>query len=210
MKKSQLAVTLTASALAMTESGCGVAGAPKDTAHNNSRQMAPTEATAAKWAALSRMEMRGLLTAIEQAKEPEPQMGAMCYSPFFAPAQLDYICPQCGEKTKYADDGRFDMAEMVRCRAVFQRIPRHEAMALDESEFCRNCQPHDTAPQFRLILRFDDGTTCITTGVTLADIQLLEAALKGEKAVDGPASEVKSVCSQLPRLRELLGEKAKP
>lgn len=210
MNRSKLAVTLTASALALTESGCGVGGHANAAMPQSPGQMNPKTVSAAECATLNRAEMHAMLAAIEQAKEPEPQMGAMCYSPFFAPPQLDYICPRCGEKTRYADDGSFDMTEVVRCRAIFQRIPRHEAMVIDESELCRKCRPSVRTPQLILTIRFDDGRVSSMRGVTLADLQLLETALKGEKAVDGPASDVKSVFSQLPRLRELLGERAIP
>jgi len=200
MKKAKLVVMLTTSALAMSENGCA-SGAPR------SDGVAEPSLPAAKLAMLNRAEIRTLLSAIEQAKEPEPQMGAMCYSPFEASAQLEYVCPRCGAKTKYADAGTFDMTDVERCRALIRRIPKHESMRLDESEFCRRCQPRVTAPKLRLLVCFDDGTTNSVVGVTPDDLELLEAALKGEKSIDGPGVQ-DSVFSKLPRLRELLGEKA--
>ncbi len=131
----------------------------------------------------------------------------MCYKPAAPAARLEYVCPVCGEKTLYTNvvSQRWTF-ELENCRRLFKELPHHEAMALDESNFCRKCRPTAKEAILELVLRFDDGTTNVVSNVTSRDLRLLRDFLGGRLAVkDEVGLETTSIKQHLPRLRELLG-----
>jgi len=203
-KRTRFAITLTTSALLAGDFATAGANPPPASPTGDAQ---PAKVEAAKLAAMSRAEMKKLLATIGQAKAAEPKMGAMCYEMALPPDRAEYVCPTCGEKTLYTQAmARVVAVELETCRHYFRSLPHREAMTLDESAFCRKCRPDAQWPELTLTLRYDDGTTNVVRRVSSGDLELLDAALKGEPFIDG-SGEMKSVQKQLPRLRELLGVK---
>jgi hypothetical protein len=202
--KARLAVSLTTSALL----GGGLASAGEKTPEaSKAPAPQPAKVETQKLAVLSKGEVKKLLAGLEKTPEPAPRMGAMCYEMAMPPDRYEYVCPTCGEKTLYTREAAEVVGiDLSACRFHFERMPHKEAMTLDESAFCQKCRPEGKYPELVLTIRFDDGTSKVIRGVTRRDMELLEAALKGETHIDGPG-EMKAVKDGLPRLQELLGVK---
>jgi len=203
--KTKLVITLTSSAL-LTGGGGGESAEPGNTPAQ-SAQTKPPAMQAAQLTVLSKAEMKKLLAQIEKAKAPEPKMGAMCYDMAMPPERMEYVCPACGEKTLYTRDVSWTWTyELPSCRRLFKEIPKHEAMTLDESSFCKKCQPDSKAPELKLILRFDGGMTNVVPTVTSQDLRLLRDFLGGKLLVRDGQDFERPIKEHLPRLRQLLGE----
>lgn len=82
-----------------------------------------------------------------------------------------YICPVCGSRTKYLkEDLSYDF--VVIRRMVSQM--RDVEIKLDETSFCKKCQPHSVNPKFSIdITIVGDDKKIHTEYVTIADIRLL-------------------------------------
>jgi predicted RNA-binding Zn-ribbon protein involved in translation (DUF1610 family) len=205
-KPPNTAVILTSSALL---AGCG----PKDDgtgkSHGDDDPGAPPPiVTTADMAKLSKDEIRRLLARIEKAHAPKPEMGAMCYSVAAPPDRMEYVCPECGEKTLYAADvSRRWAFEINHCRRLFNELPKGGALTLDESAFCRKCQPDEHTPSLKLIIRYDDGTTQVVPEVGSGDLYLLTGFLAGRLSHSGFTGGSSALKDSLPRLRQLLGIK---
>ena len=155
---------------------------------------------------MSKGEVKRLLATIERAQAPEPKMGAMCYRMALPPDRMEYVCPTCGEKTLYEKEVSWTwMHQLDACRRLFKELPKHDTMTLDESSFCRKCQPGTNKPSLRLLIRFDDGTTNVVSPVWSEDLGLLRDFLGGKLAVKGAQDFETPLKSHLPRLRQLLG-----
>ncbi len=156
---------------------------------------------------MSKTELKKLLANIEKTKAPEAKMGAMCYSP--VPASLNpmqYICPLCGEKTLHpANVATVWLSELESCRRLFKELPKRESMSLDESSFCKKCQPKAKEPALNLIVRYDDRTTNTVSAITSDDLRLLKDFLKGELSYTTFNEGKQPLKNELPRLRKLLG-----
>jgi hypothetical protein len=208
MKKTKLAITLTTSAL-LAGQLAGQAPAVSASGANSGSTGAPAQQAACKLAALGRAETRALLAKIARSERPEPQMGAMCYEMAVPPERAEYVCPTCGERTLYGHEHAAQIEwEIAMCRRLFKVLPRRDAMRLDESSFCRKCQPKAKVHGLTLTIRFDDGTTHVVHGVTSSDLRLLAGALSGKLAGETFTEGEEPLRDSLPRLRELLGEKA--
>ena len=54
---------------------------------------------------LTRLELENRLKKLAESEPPkELFMGAMCYDMAAPPARVEYVCPDCGEKTFYVQD----------------------------------------------------------------------------------------------------------
>jgi hypothetical protein len=200
--KNKLVITLTSTALV-----AGGAASHGD----NTRSVPPDKAPAmqaAQLAAMNKAELRKLLARLVQETAPAPKLGAMCYDMALPPLRTEYVCPVCGEKTLYSPEvARTKADELDVCRRLFKEIPNQGALKLDETSFCRKCQPQATDIALKLIIRFDDGTSHATTNITSQDLRLLRDFLNKKLLVAGVQGEESPIKSQLPRLRELLGWK---
>jgi hypothetical protein len=203
-KSAKLALTLTSSAL--LASGVVQAGdAPKPAP---SAAPSPTAVQAAKLAALNKAELRKMLARIEQAKAPEPKMGAMCYEMVAPPERMEYVCPQCGERTLYAKDVAWKWNfELDNCRRLFKELPKRETMTLDESSFCRKCHPGTNAPSLKLQIRYDNGSTNTVPNITSDDLRILAGFFFGKLEYPTANDGTGVLKKELPRLRQLLGIK---
>jgi len=205
MKKTKLALTLTSSALLASGTADAAVGRPAAAVPTNAR---PAKVQAAKLAAMNKEDIKKLLAKIEQAKAPAPKIGAMCYMVAISPERLDYVCPKCGQKTLHPKEVSWEWThELDSCRRLFKEVPKREAMELDESSFCRKCQPNAVKSSLTLRIRYSDGTTNVVAKVTSDDLRLLKGLLGGSSAFATANDGTSDLKSNLPRLRELLGIK---
>ncbi len=201
--KTRIALTLTSSAL--LAGGCKEA-ADKPPSPRSPGTARPQAAQATQLAAMSKAEVKRLLATIERARSPEPKMGAMCYEMASPPDRMEYVCPTCGEKTLYAREVSLTWTyELDVCRRLFKDLPKRDTMTLDESSFCRKCQPGARAPSLRLLIRFDDGTTNVVSPVRSEDLRLLRDFLGGKRAAKDAQDFETPLKTHLPRIRQLLG-----
>ena len=201
MKNTTIVLTVAATTLLGASPGSFAAGGVSGTAS--------TPPSAARLATLNRAEVRALLAKIEQAERPEPQRGAMCYKMALPPNRAEYVCPTGGERTLHGETSAAVVErEVPACRRLFRALPQRGTMQLDESSFCRKRRPEATAAALVLTIRFDDGTTNVVRRVTSADLRLLAGALAGKLVGETITEGEEPLKDNLPRLRELLGEKA--
>lgn len=154
------------------------------------------------------------------AKSPPPKklaMGAMCYAIAVPSQTVDYICPECGEKTLYSmpdsnEPNAFSQAwnaaralswELQDCRRLVQQINKVDAKLI-ESQFCRHCSPDASHPRLGLEVRYNEAVHQ-TWDVTSYDLVALKAFLEGKKKFKTFNDGEEAVKSCLPRLGELLG-----
>ncbi len=199
-KKSTIAITLTSSLLATG----AVQGA--DPANNPIVTKLSPALQAGQLAVMSKADIRKLLATLEKAQVPETKIGAMCYKPVGPPDRMEYVCPVCGEKTLYAKELSWKWTrELENCRRTFKEIPNNGSIRLDETSFCKKCQPNAKEPMLNLSIRFDDGTTNNVSNISSQDLYLLRDFFKGKLSVTGPQDETTPINKSLPRLHELLG-----
>jgi hypothetical protein len=203
--KTRLVLTLTSSAL--LAGGCKEA-ADRPPSPPSSGTARPQTAQAALLTAMSKGEVKRLLATIERAQAPEPKMGAMCYRMALPPDRMEYVCPTCGEKTLYEKEVSWTwMHQLDACRRLFKELPKHDTMTLDESSFCRKCRPGTNAPSLRLVIRYDDRTSNVVSGITSQDLRLLKGLLSGDRSYRTSNEGQVPLKQELPRLRALLGIK---
>lgn len=202
-KKTKLAITIASSALlASTASGA------EKPSPNQPENAPPSTLSSAQLATLDKAELKQMLAKIAKEKAPDPKMGAMCYSPAVTPPQMEYLCPTCGEKTIHPVGVAVVYNwEIESCRRLFKDLPQRESMTLDESSFCKKCQPAAKNPELKLIVRFRDGTSQTTVGVNSEDLRLLKAFLAGDLSYSTFNEGKEPLKSSLPRLQKLLGIK---
>ena len=190
MKKSQLAVTLTASALlAAQHSGF-----------------------AADIAATSKADLKTQLAVQQQGAdaqgESEAELYTMCYlMPFeVTEQQWEYVCPVCGERTTYVHEGytgnskeRKVAHDIAECRRLFASIPARAGMKLDESAYCRKCSPRVKHPEPALLVPTANGRIRRVRHVTSDELRQL-----GDYFAATPAEQEK-MRQDSRRLRKLLG-----
>ena len=204
-KPSNAAVILTSSALL---AGCGPKDGGTGTPDGDDPGTQPPIVTTADMAKLSKDEIRKLLALIEKAKAPESKMGAMCYDMAAPPDRMEYVCPECGERTLHvADVSRRWAFELDQCRRLFNELPKGGALKLDESGFCRKCRPGEDAPSLKLEIRYGDGTNYVVPDVCADDLRLLKGFLSGRLDYSGSTDDTSALKDRLPRLRQLLGIK---
>ena len=177
----------------------------------DSNQPAVTNARSRDMKALSRQQLQKMLQRIATAKPPAPKMGAMCYAPLPPAQKLEYACPTCGEKTIYTQPQAFNLGrELQTSRQLMKELAASTgtAVALDESAFCRKCQPDSKWPALKLVLRFDDGTTRTLERVTDEQVRLLRDFFAGKLSITASNDGELPLKERLGELERLLGEKA--
>ena len=126
-------------------------------------------------------------------------MGAMCYDMALPPDHTEYTCPTCGEKTLYAwsqkelgtwnsenfakmREVRFVQGELTACRREVEKIKQSTGLllTLDESSFCKHCQPNATKHELKLTVTYTDGRTHTVSPVSLSDFRLLRDFFEGK------------------------------
>jgi hypothetical protein len=167
--------------------------------------------TGAKIAGLSRNDIGRALTKIERSPSPQATPGACCYAPIPQPLKAEYICPVCGRKTIHAGEQSYAVSygiEECRRELIALKKVAGSAAALDESDFCRKCNPGAKNPALKLRLRFSDGSTRVVPTVTADDLRMLTAFFGGKLEWKGSNESANPLKVSLPRLRELLGTDA--
>jgi predicted RNA-binding Zn-ribbon protein involved in translation (DUF1610 family) len=153
-----------------------------------------------------RQRLAQRLKALAASPAPtELAMGAMCYAVMPASPVADYVCPDCGEKTQYADGpGRWALGEVEACRRLVEEIDELD-VSLDESELCASCGGAEK-PQLILEIHYEDeDTPRRVRGVTEGDLQLLREFLDGEKVHTDSQDFESPLKDYTDRLAEILG-----
>lgn len=148
-------------------------------------------------------------------KGPFGPIGAMCYSIAVTPERTDFVCPVCGEKTLYAfddtlkDPNDLELSwetatlanELDLCRRLTQQINRLD-VKLDESQFCRKCNPGIEHPQIGItVINPNTQQSHQVWGIREYDLTLIKGYTDGTFQTQD-MSDV-----SLLRLEELLGVK---
>ena len=153
-------------------------------------------------------EVEILLNRLQSQEEPDPVMGAMCYSIAAYPEVAEYICPVCGEKTEYSTyETHFNEWELQGCRRLFDSISAATELdlVLDETRFCSFCTPaEDHSPGLYLVLAREDDTV-VSNQVNQHDLMILESFLKGRLYYFTWNDGQEPLKPHADRIRELLG-----
>ena len=156
---------------------------------------------------LNRQQIQKMLQRIATTKPPAPKMGAMCYEMVAPPSRAEYVCPTCGEKTLYTQQQAYRVnGELQDCRRIMKEMA-NSAVTLDESAWCRKCQPDVKEPALVLRLRYDDGTTRTVEKVKSDQLRLLRDFFAGQLLVKGVQDRETPLKEKLGELETLLGEK---
>jgi hypothetical protein len=129
-------------------------------------------------------------------------VGAMCYDTAAPMDRIQYTCPKCGEMTLYNSFYGDDIEELQDYRSLVKKITKIN-VKLDESQFCKKCNPDITSPQFGLIIKQGKKERKVYN-INQEDIKLLYDFSEGKKehiiySKTYPMGEFKN------RLEELLG-----
>ena len=173
---------------------------------------------------MSRAELESMLRKVETSEAPKPKMGAMCYKVAAPPNRAEYVCPVCGERTLYAIDPKkadspndavsADRAqvktlgwELPACRREMEALKKNSKLklSLDESSFCKKCQPKAKERGLKLTVTYDDGKKHTVSPVGYYDILLLRDFLKGQLSCEAERQASYPIRKKMARLRELLG-----
>jgi hypothetical protein len=142
------------------------------------------------------------------------QLGAMCYEMAAPPDRAEYVCPTCNEKTLHVTprDGIGEIAEFLswqldNCRRQVKKI-KGLNVALDESSFCKKCQPGDVKHELALIITYEESKAPHRVApISDNDLQLLIEFTRGKVIHDdGPGGE-EPLKKSMKRLEVLLGVK---
>jgi len=111
---------------------------------------------------LEREEIKKLLQNLPTNMDRElNKIGAMCYSVAGPPTEIDYVCPVCGEKTRYAataeDQKNSEIiwevnSNLPECRRWVSQV-KGIKVELDERQFCKKCKPGIRRPVLILNLK---------------------------------------------------------
>jgi len=141
------------------------------------------------------------------ASGPRPSdlaMGAMCYDMAIAFERVEFVCPECSEKTLYAQN-EWHAHELSQCRRLVTQIPALD-VSLDASQFCAKCNPSIDKPVLSLVVRYPDREQpCRTDGIKPLDLELLKLLLEGKDRYRDIQDRETALQDYLPRLHELLG-----
>lgn len=187
------------------------------------RPAGPPSATSSdQISSLDRSQVRALLKKLADTPGPkELAMGACCYKPASRPRRAEYVCPKCGERSLYdeakmaerdwLDHGVAPVVdrEVPTCRREIQELRKivGDAIALDESQFCRKCSPKVTTPKLVLHISYKGEKPRDVEGVKHDDLRMLRELLSGKLRAKADNDSETPLKDKLPRLQELLGEK---
>jgi hypothetical protein len=213
------AAVLLVACLLLASGGCSsrtASGPPPGAAPNR-----PPVVSTAGMKSLDRAAIRALLKRLADTPAPnKTSTGAMCYSVAPSPPRAEYICPKCGERTLY-DDSKLKPEkqreygvdevrwEIPACRRELQELRKvaGDAVALDESQFCRKCSPKITEPKLVLHISYAGGKVRAVEKIDHGDLRMLRELLSGELLTTGDNEGTYPLKEFLPRLEELLGVK---
>jgi hypothetical protein len=180
---------------------------------------------------LSRAELIQRLERLAVSSGPtDLSTGAMCYVLGDPPPRREYVCPKCGERSLYplpreynpeidgqrpiekvvgeiAESLWLDVEEYRRLAAQLSSL----SVSLDESQFCKKCNPDVETPALVLVVHPPDAAEPHrTVGVTREDLRLLcEFASGSDRHDAGPLGE-RPLKEYVPRIQELLGVQLTP
>lgn len=169
----------------------------------------------------SRTDIQQQLAMIAESPPPKNlAMGAMCYDIAGPPPRIDYVCPDCGEKTLYALDSSADeqtrqrhwksawtLGELESLRRLTRQINALN-IALDESQFCSHCTSDVKDPRLGLVIRYHDRPEPHRVWeVNWTDLAMIKAATEFKLKYKGQQDNEVALKENLPRLEELLGVK---
>lgn len=167
------------------------------------------------------------------AKTPIPknlEMGAMCYEPGMRPDTATYICPNCSSRTLYRSEMFFEKSadgifvikpnetywwdaqsyiswEILACKRELNKIEGIN-IELDESEFCKKCNPGIVKPRLYLYVNIEgepDTTKIINPSAN--DIRIIGEFLKGAVKYKTSDDWEHSLTDNINRINELFGFK---
>ncbi|MFH0887084.1 MAG: hypothetical protein V1843_02830 [bacterium] len=126
-------------------------------------------------------------TAIQQkladlSKKPAPtelKMGAMCYDMAGPPERVEYTCPIDNTKTLYTQNTDTVSWDIPAARRLIKTI-NNPAFTLDESEFCKKCNPNITAPKLNLIVKYAGQKPYTMENISPNDLKLINEFLSGQ------------------------------
>ena len=166
---------------------------------------------------LDRAAIRAMLKRLADTAPPtKDTMGASCYGPRPPITRSDYVCPHCSERTLYEENsekqGMHGIADVVdreipECRREYIELRKvaHEAVVLDEAQFCRKCSPDVTEPAILLRVIYEDGKPRDIQNIHAEDLRILREFLAGELMHKQTNDGQTSLKHSLSRLQQLLG-----
>jgi len=159
-------------------------------------------------------DIQAKLKVLSKTDPPDDlAFGAMCYEMVGPPNKAIYICPVCGEKTlyklndDYTNQQNMDIIQngITACRNEIKNIEGIH-ISLDESQFCKHCNPGIEEPQLCLLVNIDnEKDTTKVCDINYLDIKLIEEFLNDEKKHKGFFDEESALADHIDRIQELLG-----
>jgi len=152
---------------------------------------------------MSKAEIEIKLKSLEVKKVlPPPPVMATCYIAVPPSPTAEYVCPVCGEKTIHSTNVN-TVESIAFFRREFNLLKKTSKLKveLDESSFCRKCQPEAKKSEFVLNITYGDGTVHVTKGVSVLDLSKLAYFFENDLYMEFLDRD------DAPRLRELLGMK---
>lgn len=156
-----------------------------------------------------RSAIKEKLEALANSPAPdELKPGAMCYAPRQERANIDYVCPVCGEKTLYAEStGWFIEYDLPKCRMFADSIPAIN-LRLDESQFCKKCSPGVNNPRLCIFYKLaDDTQETHICNISVDDLKIMKEFMQGKEKHSTFNDGEEAMRDFLPRLQELFGIK---
>jgi len=178
--------------------GCGQAGKEQETPDQGSA----VTTNAVK--GLSRSKIQQKLKKLSESPAPKHlKPGACCYDTATMLERIEYVCPQCGEKTLYTNEAPTLVAARRALNVLQERAGN--AFSLDESEFCRKCRPDIKEPKLFLKIGYQDGRahTAVVGGPN--DMRLLNEFFSNKLVHDNNEGGEVPLKNYQERLDELLG-----
>lgn len=137
---------------------------------------------------------------------------AMCYAKATPLEREEYVCPRCGEKTLYSEIGSLGTRDAITairediptCRKVIGGIA-DASIELDESQFCKKCNPSVKNPQLGLKVTYQNGAPHRTWGISSNDCRILGEFFSGASKHKSGMDRETPLQDYIPRLEELLG-----
>ena len=171
---------------------------------------------------LTRLELENRLKKLAESEPPkELFMGAMCYDMAAPPARVEYVCPDCGEKTFYVQDyenkvkpkkgersGHIKNVQnnVPKCRRLIKTLTGVDAEII-EKEFCDSCSPDIDNPTLKLVIHYPNGKTHKAENINVEDLILIKEFLNGETAHKDFYDAQTPLKQYIKRLETLLGIK---
>lgn len=181
----------------------------------------PPNITAPAKTAQNRLDdLRKKLHKLKDSPPPKKlNPGAMCYEMVGPPSRIEYICPECGSKTLYAETPEKEGEVKASHTLIWQlqsEIPKARRIAgtikdieikLKESGFCNHCSPGAEKRSLDLTVTVD-GKEHTTENISFVDLQLISEFLKGSLVHEGGAAGETPLKQYADRIEQLLGLKS--